>query len=46
MATCTNCEGEFEPAELDRHERNGFLRVHCPECGCAMGSYYDRTTRS
>ncbi|WP_336034801.1 hypothetical protein [Halobacterium yunchengense] len=39
MPTCHGCGGEFEAADLVHHERDGVHVVHCPDCGCTLGSY-------
>jgi hypothetical protein len=41
MPNCQSCDGEFAAEDLTRHERAGVVRVHCPDCGCAMGTYRD-----
>jgi len=39
MPTCDNCEATREADELERHEREGMVFVHCPDCGHALGTY-------
>jgi len=34
MPTCNHCGTEHEAPELVRHEREGLLLVHCPDCNC------------
>ncbi|WP_435361264.1 hypothetical protein [Haloarchaeobius sp. DFWS5] len=41
MPTCASCESTVSTDDLVRHERDGFLFVHCPECHCCMGHYRD-----
>ncbi|HKL28050.1 MAG TPA: hypothetical protein VJ898_02165 [Natrialbaceae archaeon] len=45
MPTCRHCGAEHEAADLVRHERNGLLLVHCPDCNCLMGTYRDPSAR-
>lgn len=45
MPTCTNCGAEREAEELCRHEREGMVLVHCPECNAVLGYYRDRSLR-
>jgi len=39
MTTCPRCGEEYGPADLKRHEREGIHTVHCPGCGCHLGTY-------
>lgn len=39
MPLCDGCDGEFDAEALVRHEHDGFVLVHCPDCGRSMGSY-------
>jgi uncharacterized Zn finger protein len=39
MPTCPSCDGEYDAEELKRHERDGMVFVHCPDCGHSMGAY-------
>ena len=39
MPTCKRCGGEFEAGELERHEVDGMVYVHCPDCGFNLGDY-------
>ncbi len=45
MATCRRCGTESDAEALDRHERDGLVRVHCPDCGGPMGSWRDPAVR-
>jgi uncharacterized Zn finger protein len=45
MPKCRNCSGEFDASELVRHERDGLVVVHCPDCEFAMGSYNSHGSR-
>lgn len=39
MPTCQACDGTHEADELVRHEREGVVTVHCPDCHATMGRY-------
>jgi len=39
MPTCPRCRGEYEASALVRHEHEGLVIVHCPDCEFPMGSY-------
>ncbi|MFB6120400.1 MAG: hypothetical protein ABEJ68_04710 [Halobacteriaceae archaeon] len=39
MPTCRNCDEQFDAEELERHEREGMVFVHCPDCGRPLGQY-------
>jgi NAD-dependent SIR2 family protein deacetylase len=41
MPTCRGCGETVDADELERHERDGLVRVHCPDCGFAMGTWRD-----
>ncbi|WP_232687361.1 hypothetical protein [Halobacterium zhouii] len=45
MPTCKRCGGVFEAGELKRHEVAGMVRVHCPNCGFALGEYNSHVHR-
>ncbi|MFB6137735.1 MAG: hypothetical protein ABEJ42_05265 [Halobacteriaceae archaeon] len=42
MPTCPGCDAERSAADLTRHEDDGMVRVHCPECGRLLGTYNRR----
>jgi DNA-directed RNA polymerase subunit RPC12/RpoP len=42
MPRCKRCSGEFEAEELKRHEVDGMVHVHCPNCGFNLGDYNSR----
>jgi DNA-directed RNA polymerase subunit RPC12/RpoP len=42
MPRCKRCSGEFEAEELKRHEIDGMVHVHCPNCGFNLGDYNSR----
>jgi ribosomal protein S27E len=42
MVTCRGCGGEYEAGDLCRHETEGLVRVHCPDCGRTLGTYNER----
>jgi len=39
MPSCPGCDGEYEAAELVRHEHESLVVVHCPDCNQLMGQY-------
>ncbi|MFB6072300.1 MAG: hypothetical protein ABEJ88_04955 [Halobacterium sp.] len=39
MTTCPGCEQRYDADELTRHERDGVVHVHCPDCGQRLGTY-------
>ncbi|MFD1514679.1 hypothetical protein [Halomarina rubra] len=41
MPFCPTCEVDHETAALVRHERHGFVVVHCPDCKRFLGRYRD-----
>ncbi len=41
MPTCRGCGGEYDAADLVRHERDGVVVVHCPNCQYRMGTWRD-----
>ncbi|MFC5972425.1 hypothetical protein ACFPYI_13875 [Halomarina salina] len=41
MPTCPNCGADHETAALCRHEREGLVVVHCPDCNFLLGRYRD-----
>ena len=45
MPTCPNCECDHDVADLCRHEHEGFVIVHCPDCNFVLGRYRDRALR-
>lgn len=42
MPTCKRCQNVHEADELVRHDSGGMVYVHCPDCGCIMGTYNTR----
>lgn len=46
MPTCKSCGEEHDATDLVRHEGDGVLHVHCPNCECVMGFYRDRALRT
>ena len=45
VPTCRGCETAFDVEDLDRHERDGLVLVHCPDCGFRMGTWRDPAVR-
>jgi hypothetical protein len=45
MPTCPGCDGSFDPGALDRHERDGRVVVHCPDCDAVVGTWRDPASR-
>jgi phage FluMu protein Com len=41
MAHCRHCDADVDAEALVRHETDGLLRVHCPECSGLLGAYRD-----
>jgi hypothetical protein len=41
MAHCRYCDVDVDVEDLVRHETDGFVRVHCPECSGLLGTYRD-----
>ena len=39
VPTCQNCHAELVADDLVRHDHDGLLLVHCPNCGFTMGTY-------
>jgi Zn ribbon nucleic-acid-binding protein len=39
MAHCPGCDTDFEADELTRHEIDGMVHVHCPDCGRKLGDW-------
>jgi hypothetical protein len=39
MPTCRLCGVEHETEDLCRHEQEGVLVVHCPDCHAPLGYY-------
>ena len=42
MPRCKGCGNECDVTELVRHENEGTVIVHCPECGQLLGTYNER----
>lgn len=45
MPTCRGCGEEHETDTLERHERDGLVIVHCPDCAYTMGTWRDPAAR-
>lgn len=45
MPTCTRCGADHPTEELVRHEQDGMLFVHCPDCQHPFGVYNRRAER-
>lgn len=45
MPTCPHCETAHDAEDLHRHEREGMVTVHCPDCTFVLGYYRDRALR-
>ena len=43
MTRCKGCGEEFDPEELTRHERDGMVHVHCPNCGRRLGDWNEHS---
>jgi uncharacterized C2H2 Zn-finger protein len=41
MPGCRHCGTDHDTEALVRHERDGLVLVHCPNCNCVMGSWRD-----
>ncbi|MEF8773874.1 MAG: hypothetical protein V5A37_04055 [Halobacteriales archaeon] len=42
MPTCRNCGADHDVVDLVRHERDGTVVVHCPDCSFPMGRWDSR----
>jgi hypothetical protein len=45
MPVCPGCETDHDVTELCRHEREGVVIVHCPDCNRPLGRYRDPAVR-